>query len=204
MSLVWNVGPISGIICQPIVGVLADRNTSRFGRRRPVLFWGSICVAAALLGLGWTREITGVFVAEGGGGETLTIVLAVLMIYVVDFAVNAVQACCRALIVDTLPQAKQQHGSAWASRMIAVGNVAGYFAGMVDLRAVFGDVLGDSQFKQLMVVSAAALLLCVGITCAAVEERVLLTRKDTGDGVRHMFAVIWNTLFHLPRNIWAM
>lgn len=39
-----------------------------------------------------------------------------------------VQACCRALIVDTLPQSQQQHGSAWASRMIAVGNIAGYFA----------------------------------------------------------------------------
>lgn len=50
------------------------------------------------------------------------------MIYVVDFAINAVQACCRALIVDTLPVSRQQIGSAWASRMIAVGNIAGYFA----------------------------------------------------------------------------
>lgn len=60
--------------------------------------------------------------------DTSTIVLAVLMIYVVDFAINAVQACCRALIVDTLPVSRQQIGSAWASRMIAVGNIAGYFA----------------------------------------------------------------------------
>jgi solute carrier family 45 protein 1/2/4 len=51
------------------------------------------------------------------------------------------------------------------------------YRGMVDLRSIFGNALGDSQFKQLMVVSAFLLLLCVGITCASVNERVLLTRK---------------------------
>jgi len=75
---------------------------------------------------------------------------------------------------------------------------------MVDLRSIFGNALGDSQFKQLMVVSSFLLTLCVGITCASVTERVLLSRKDTGSGVTHMFRVIWNTLFHLPRNIWAV
>lgn len=87
MSLVWNVGPISGIICQPIVGVIADRSTSRWGgwsleavaaavvveltervdvgRRRPVILFGSIIVGMALLALGWTREIVGIFVPPG-------------------------------------------------------------------------------------------------------------------------------------------
>jgi solute carrier family 45 protein 1/2/4 len=77
--------------------------------------------------------------------------------------------------------------------MIAVGNIIGYFAyvpafpgvaveltrrsGMIDLRGIFGNALGDTQFKQLMVISAFLLLLCVGITCFSVTERVLLTRK---------------------------
>ena len=89
MSLVWNVGPISGIICQPIVGVIADRSTSQWGgwsleavaaavaaaveltkrvnigRRRPVLLFGSIIVGMALLALGWTREIVGIFIPPG-------------------------------------------------------------------------------------------------------------------------------------------
>jgi len=63
MSLVWNVGPISGMICQPIVGVIADRSRSHWGRRRPVLVLGSVAVAIALLVLGWTREIVSVFMA---------------------------------------------------------------------------------------------------------------------------------------------
>jgi len=126
------------------------------------------------------------------------------MIYVVDFAVNAVQACCRALIVDTLPISQQQQGSAWASRMIAAGNIVGYLAGMLDLRAIFGNILGNTQFKQLMVISAFLLLLCVGITCYSVTERVLVTREDQGSGVLHIFAMIWRTMFNLPKNIWAI
>jgi solute carrier family 45 protein 1/2/4 len=89
---------------------------------------GSVCVATALLVLGWTREIVGIFAPAGDTANTITIIMAVLMIYVIDFAINAVQACCRALIVDVLPVSQQQHGSAWASRMIAVGNIMGYFA----------------------------------------------------------------------------
>lgn len=42
-----------------------------------------------------------------------TISLAVLSIYALDFAINAVQSSCRSLIVDTLPIPKQQSGSAW-------------------------------------------------------------------------------------------
>jgi solute carrier family 45, member 1/2/4 len=45
--------------------------------------------------------------------KSTTIFLAVLSIYAVDFAINAVQASCRSLVVDTLPIPKQQLGSAW-------------------------------------------------------------------------------------------
>jgi len=116
-----------------------------------------------------------------------------------------VQACCRALIVDTLPVAQQQHGSAWASRMIAAGNIVGYFAGMIDLMSIFGTSLGDSQFKQLVVVSAFLLIICVGITCFAVKERYLISPGEgNGSGVKHMMIQVWKTLRHLPKNIWAI
>lgn len=45
--------------------------------------------------------------------KNVTIALAVSSIYAVDFSINVVQACCRSLIVDTLPIPLQQGGSAW-------------------------------------------------------------------------------------------
>ncbi len=74
---------------------------------------GSFLVACCLIMLGWTKEIVGHFVEEGEVRKSCTVALAVVSIYAVDFAINAVQACCRSLIVDTLPIPKQQTGSAW-------------------------------------------------------------------------------------------
>jgi solute carrier family 45 protein 1/2/4 len=88
-SLVWIAGPLSGLMMQPIVGVIADRSTSKYGRRRPFMVIGSVVVAACLLVLGWTKEIVGYFVEEGEFRKSCTITVAVLAIYGVDFAINA-------------------------------------------------------------------------------------------------------------------
>jgi solute carrier family 45 protein 1/2/4 len=170
ISLVWFAGPLSGIIMQPIVGVIADRSTSRWGRRRPFMFAGTILVALFLLLLGWTKEVVGYFV-QGERAKSWTIAVAVLSIYGIDFAINAVQGSCRGLVVDTLPLSKQQQGGSWASRMVAVGNLIGYGAGAVDLKSLFGEALGDTQFKQLTAVAALTLCCAVGVTSWAVTEK---------------------------------
>lgn len=64
----WHIG----LLMQPIVGVLSDRCTSRFGRRRPFLILGSIVVIFSLLVIGWTREITSLFTASQDG-ETVRV-----------------------------------------------------------------------------------------------------------------------------------
>ena len=63
-SLVWIAGPLSGLIMQPVVGVLADSSKSKWGRRRPFMIGGSLIVGACLVILGWTAEIVGSLVAE--------------------------------------------------------------------------------------------------------------------------------------------
>lgn len=63
-SLVWIAGPLSGLIMQPVVGVLADNSKSKWGRRRPFMIGGALVVALCLLVLGWTAEIVGLFVSE--------------------------------------------------------------------------------------------------------------------------------------------
>jgi solute carrier family 45 protein 1/2/4 len=88
-SLVWIAGPLSGLIVQPIVGVIADESTSRWGRRRPLMVIGTAIVAVCLLVLGFTREIVGLVVDDDDRARRPTIVLAVLAIYAVDFAINA-------------------------------------------------------------------------------------------------------------------
>lgn len=42
---------------QPLIGVLSDRTTSRFGRRRPYIVLGSVLVCCSLLGVAFARDI---------------------------------------------------------------------------------------------------------------------------------------------------
>ncbi|KAL1608243.1 hypothetical protein SLS60_003182 [Paraconiothyrium brasiliense] len=117
ISLVWVAGPLSGLIMQPIVGVVADRSKSR---------WGSL---------------------------------------------------------------------------------VGYAAGAIDLKKVFGTMLGDSQFKQLTSVAALCLCVTVGITSWAVTERVLIhDGKEEGEGFGpfHVLSEIAHTATNLPRSIQAI
>ena len=61
MAVVFVAGPLSGLIMQPLIGVLADNSTSRFGRRRPYMLAGTVICAAAMLLLGFTRPVASIF-----------------------------------------------------------------------------------------------------------------------------------------------
>lgn len=70
--------------------------------------------------------------------------------------------------------------------MVAIGNLIGYGVGTIDLVKVFGKTLGDTQFKQLCVISAAALLAAVGITSYSVQERILIAERSVMVELLHM------------------
>ncbi|KAJ5306260.1 hypothetical protein N7508_005275 [Penicillium antarcticum] len=208
-SLVWIAGPLSGLIIQPLIGVIADRSRSKWGRRRPFMVFGSFVVAFCLFILGWTAEIVGLFVKDPEKAKNGTIALAIISIYAVDFSINVVQACCRSLIVDTLPIPLQQAGSAWvilAGRMCAIGQLFAYVVGSIDTVSIFGSLLGDTQFKQMTVIAALSLVGAVAVTSYSVKERVLISARD-GDGKAGAFQVLsqlFKTTFELPPRIQAI
>ena len=166
---------------------------------------GSIITGIGLLLLGWTAEVVGVFVPEGQSKKDITLLVAILCIYALDFSVNAVQACCRSLIVDTLPISQQQSGSAWASRLTAVGHLLGYCVGSFDLVAIFPNWLGgDTQFKKMTLISATALWFTVGVTSWAVTERIRLSSDNDSTTVKEVLANLWHRTLNLPSRIQAI
>ncbi|KAI8322567.1 hypothetical protein GQ54DRAFT_251303, partial [Martensiomyces pterosporus] len=193
MSLVWLAGPLSGLITQPLVGALSDSCTSRFGRRRPYIVGSTVGVVVCLAVIGWTREIA-------GDRPTLVIWLAVAAFYLLDFAINCIQASLRALIVDTLPTSRQDAGTAWASRMIGIGNVAGYLMGFLDLVSLL-PLLGSTQLQILTTIASATLAATVSITCYFTPE-IPITRASVqaGDGLAALHS-IFTSLQSLPRSI---
>ena len=204
MSFVFMAGPLSGLIVQPLVGVLSDSSRSTFGRRRPFIFGGCVVSSLAVLLLGWAREVAALFTTTGTTAHSrLTITFAILSIYVMyalvstllrsryialcsytpcdhdsDFSINVVQAMDRSLLVDVVPPHLQAAANAWASRMFGIGAVAGYWIGGLDLPTLTGKFFGEEQLKVLTFFTAFFLCATHAVTVFCVTERVLISKED--------------------------
>ncbi|KAF3930113.1 hypothetical protein ABW19_dt0206733 [Dactylella cylindrospora] len=171
LALVWVAGPVSGALVQPYVGIRSDNCRVSWGKRKPFMIGGGIATILSLLILGWTREICAWILPDGNPSlPKLTIALAVLMIYVLDFSINTVQAGIRAFIVDNAPPHQQDAANAWAGRMTGIGNVLGYLSGYVDLPKIL-PWFGNTQFKVLCVIASIALGGTLALSCGLIMER---------------------------------
>ncbi|KAF9443657.1 MFS general substrate transporter [Macrolepiota fuliginosa MF-IS2] len=206
IAIVFVAGPLSGLIMHPLIGVLADNCTSRFGRRRPYMMVGTIICIVAMLLLGFTRWFAAIFTGwNNTSNDLLTIWLAVFAICFVDFSINAVMAVDRALLVDTLPSSSQPQGNAWAARMMAVGAVIGFFAGNVDLTTMF-PLFGRTQLQALSVIASCLLLGSHLVMAVLIKERILLPNTDAAGKSRRKSLTqelkdIWSNMLTLPRVI---
>jgi solute carrier family 45, member 1/2/4 len=113
MALVWIAGPLSGTLVQPYVGMLSDNCRIPWGKRKPFMIGGAAATVVSLLMLAWTKEIVGGILGlfgadvESQGVKVSIIVVAVIWVYILDFAINTVQAAIRAFIVDCAPTHQQ-------------------------------------------------------------------------------------------------
>ncbi|KAJ6449752.1 major facilitator superfamily domain-containing protein [Mycena sanguinolenta] len=199
MAIVFLAGPLSGFLVQPLIGVLADNSTSRWGRRRPFMLAGCAVCAASMLLLGYTREVVEMLLGrENSMNGVVTEWLAILAIYLVDFAINAVQAVDRALLIDTLPPSLQASGNAWAALMLGVGGVVGFFVGNLDLP----DLLPFLGSSELQVLSVLVVSLIIGghlVTALLVKEAVLVRTDDLKRlSFRAELHQFWTRMWTLP------
>ncbi|KAI0997530.1 hypothetical protein K3495_g10658 [Podosphaera aphanis] len=176
MALVWMAGPLSGTLVQPYVGMLSDDCRSHWGKRTPFIFFGSLATILSLLALAWTPEFVSKFLGifginpESQGVKNCVIVIAVLFVYVLDFAINTVQAGIRAFILDGAPSHQQEVANSMASRLLSVGNIIGYVAGFINLKNYLW-FLGNSQFQILCAVACFALGFTVALSVLSIRER---------------------------------
>jgi solute carrier family 45, member 1/2/4 len=114
MALVWIAGPLSGTLVQPYVGMLSDDCRSSWGKRTPFMVIGSAATVVSLLALAWVREIVGGFLGlfgadkESGAVKITIIVVAVIFVYILDFAINTGMFVTYGLAVSAnMPQFRQ-------------------------------------------------------------------------------------------------
>ncbi|PHH81867.1 hypothetical protein CDD82_7683 [Ophiocordyceps australis] len=204
MALVWMAGPLTGTLVVPYVGIVSDNCRIAWGRRRPFLIGGAVATILGLLFLAWTKEIIGGVLSLFGvdpasrGCSVAVIVAAVIAIYVLDIAINTVQAATRALMVDCAPCQQQEQVNAMASRLTGVGNIVGFLAGYSHLPRHLW-FLGNSQFKILCAIAAIALGLSVAISASTITERNPCDAASPPRKTPHIFSFFFNIFKSIRR-----
>ena len=94
-----TAGPISGFIVQPIVGVVSDFSESKFGRRRPFIFFGTIFCAVGMAMLG-NSVILGNLLGDDPNGNTphqhyRALIFAISGLWLMNLCVNIIQGPSR-------------------------------------------------------------------------------------------------------------
>ncbi|MFJ2316732.1 MFS transporter [Arthrobacter sp. MYb214] len=133
LSLVTGVGAAVSLVANPLFGALSDRSTSKFGRRIPWVFFGTICAALALLLMSTSQTVS-----------TLVIGWALM-----QAAGNAALAAIFAAIPDKVPV--EQRGM--VGGLVALGQTCGSLIG-----AVIGMVAASNLvFGYAIVATAVAI-----------------------------------------------
>jgi len=212
-SLVWLAGPISGLVAQPVIGALSDASTSKYRRR----FWigvSTIALVVSTLVLAYCVELANFFVdllAVGAGDWTerrmyiakkTAIGLAIVSFYVLDFALNGLQASLRNLLLDVTPPGQLSSANAWHGRMTNAGNIVGFGFGYLPLENLpIIRLIEGSQFRKFCIICIVILVATVGMTCANHQEEERPQSQNRQGNMRDVFINIYNAITSLPKPI---
>jgi Na+/melibiose symporter-like transporter len=120
IALIWLMGPLMGLLVQPLVGVLSDRTWLMKGRRRPYLLAGGVAGAASTYAM---LELDSIATATG----LSLIAVAVLVALVADLATNVTFNPARSLVADLTPEGPARvRGYAWMQTVSGVLGISAY------------------------------------------------------------------------------
>ncbi|TYZ60400.1 hypothetical protein PybrP1_006126 [[Pythium] brassicae (nom. inval.)] len=198
VQLTQVIGPLSGILVAPTVGVLSDRSTNRWGRRRPLLLFGAVSSALCWTLMGFTRELGALLGDDdaGDGARFWTSLLTVVLYTWMDVTVNLVQTPAILLIADFAGD-RQTLGAGIGQASSTLGSIliAGYIY-------CFGAA--HLTLRWFLAMLSATMLATVGLVCAFAHEapRAKSAHDDLRTKSRRIasaFAAIARGLRTLPR-----
>ena len=179
-GLIWLAGPFTGMVVQPLVGVLSDNTKSRFGRRRPYLLGGAIITGLALWAFPNSAGISDIIgklfhISMPAWGGLL---VAAVMIWVIDACINIAQGPYRALVPDVVPKDQHSVANSYISLSIGLGSVIAAATAPV-LKYVFDYQMSiPAQF----IMAALAFTLAMTWTCLTIKEKSSLKSEIAEEG----------------------
>ena len=144
LSILEGIGTVMAVVWQPVVGSISDRTRTRFGRRRPFIFGGTIGDVLFLAGI-----------ALSGSYWVL-----VIFYFLLQTASNTAQGPYQGLLPDVVPH--EQRGT--ASGYYGLSNLIGILMGTVGagvIQSNFGRGAALLSIAALLLVTMLATVLLV-------------------------------------------
>ena len=166
LSYFWILPPLMGIIVQPIIGTLSDRTWTRFGRRIPYLFVGSIIAVLVMC----------LLPNAGSFGMTVgaAMIFGLVSLMFLDTSINMAMQPFKMMVGDMVNE--KQKGLAYSiqSFLCNAGSLVGYlfpyFFTAIGISSIAPEgVIPDSVIYSFYI-GALILILCVVYTSVTVKE----------------------------------
>ena len=146
LSYFWILPPLAGIIVQPIVGAASDRTWTRFGRRIPYLFIGSLVAVLVMCLL----PNAGSF----GMAVSTAMIFGLVSLMFLDTSINMAMQPFKMMVGDMVNE--KQKGLAYSiqSFLCNAGSLVGYLFPFIFAWVGISNTApprGNSRFRNLLV-----------------------------------------------------
>ncbi len=166
LSYFWILPPLAGILIQPIIGSASDRTWTRFGRRIPYLFVGTLLAVIVMCLL----PNAGSF----GMAIGTAMIFGVFALMLLDVSVNMAMQPFKMLVGDMVNE--KQKGKAYSiqSFLCNAGSLVGYLFPIIFTYIGISNVADKGTVPDSVIYSfyigAAILILCTLYTTMKVKE----------------------------------
>ena len=166
LSFFWILPPLMGMIVQPLVGKYSDRTWTRFGRRIPYLFLGSLIAIAVMCLL----PNAGSFNLAVSGAMIFGLVALMLL----DTSINMAMQPFKMLVGDMVGEEQKSKAYSIQSFLVNAGGLVGFIFPFLFAWLGIANIAPEGQVpdtvKYSFYIGAAILILCVLFTTIKVKE----------------------------------
>ncbi len=166
LSFFWILPPLMGMIVQPLVGKYSDRTWTRFGRRIPYLFLGSLIAIAVMCLLPNAGNFSFTF--------TGAMIFGLVALMLLDTSINMAMQPFKMLVGDMVGEEQKSKAYSIQSFLVNAGGFVGFIFPFLLAMLGIANVAPEGQVpdsvKYSFYIGAAVLILCVLFTTLKVKE----------------------------------
>lgn len=166
LSFFWILPPLMGMIVQPLVGKYSDMTWTRFGRRIPYLFLGSVIAIAVMCLLPNAGNFSFTFAGA--------MIFGLIALMLLDTSINMAMQPFKMLVGDMVSEEQKSKAYSIQSFLVNAGGLVGFIFPFLFAWIGIANTAPEGQIpdtvKYSFYIGAAILILCVLFTTFKVKE----------------------------------